>query len=127
MSRAKPGALVRLPVLLAVLLAGLLAGCGSGDSASGAGGESGTTTIDITISRGTVDPDGAEQTVGAGDPIRLHIVADVSGVLHVHSSPEQEISYSAGTTDKTIRLERPGVVDVEDHHLDKLVVQLTVR
>ena len=45
----------------------------------------------------------------------------------MHSSPEQEIEYGAGTTDKTLTIEQPGVVDVESHHLDQLIVQLEVR
>ena len=45
----------------------------------------------------------------------------------MHSSPEQEIEYDAGTTDKTLTIDQPGVVDVESHTLDKLIVQLEVR
>ena len=45
----------------------------------------------------------------------------------MHSSPEQEIEYSAGTTDKTLTLDQPGVVEVESHSLDKLILQLEVR
>ena len=45
----------------------------------------------------------------------------------MHSSPEQEIEYAAGTTDKTLTIDQPGVVDVESHHLEKLIVQLEVR
>ena len=63
----------------------------------------------------------------AGKPINLHIVADKPGELHVHSSPEQEIEYAAGTTDKTLTIDQPGVVEVESHDLDKLIVQLEVR
>ena len=63
----------------------------------------------------------------AGKPLKLHIVADKPGEMHVHSSPEQEIEYAEGTTDKTLTLDQPGVVEVESHHLDKLIVQLEVR
>ena len=65
--------------------------------------------------------------VKAGEPLKLHITADKPGEIHVHSSPEQEIEYDAGTTDKTITIDQPGVVDVESHSLDKLIVQLEVR
>ena len=44
----------------------------------------------------------------------------------MHSSPEQHIEFEAGTTDKTLTIDQPGVVDVEDHALDKLIVQLQV-
>ena len=85
------------------------------------------TTIDITFKGGTVDPNGVEKKVQAGKPITLHIVADKPGELHIHSSPEQEIEYDAGTSDKTLTIDQPGVVEVESHHLDKVIVQLEVR
>ena len=50
------------------------------------------------------------------------------GEIHVHSSPEQELEYDAGTT--TLRAEpidQPGIVDVESHALEKTIVQLEVR
>jgi hypothetical protein len=83
--------------------------------------------INITFKGDTVDPDGVEKEVKAGDPINLHIVADKPGELHVHSSPEQEIEYDAGTSDKTLTIDQPGVVEVESHHLDTVIVQLEVR
>lgn len=85
------------------------------------------TTIDITFKGDQVDPAGVEKRVQAGEPITLHIVADAPGELHVHTSPEQEIAYPVGTTDKTLTIDRPGVVEVESHNLDRLVVQLEVR
>ena len=45
-------------------------------------------------------PRGAKEQVKAGEPITLHIEADSAGELHVHSSPEQEIEYPAGTTEQ---------------------------
>lgn len=108
----------------------VMTGCGSDDSSGGVTTKkdsSGTSTLDITFKGDTVDPQGAKVDVKAGKPLKLHIVADKPGELHVHSSPEQEIEYPAGTTDKTITLDQPGVVDMESHTLDKLVAQLEVR
>ena len=85
------------------------------------------TTIDITFKGDTVDPNGVEKKITAGKPITLHIVADKPGELHVHSSPEQEIEYAAGTSDKKLTIDRPGVVEVESHNLDQLIVVLEVR
>lgn len=144
---------VRLPaVLLAASLA--LVGCGSDDSTGSADStpspspteaatpsESPTaaatptptkepekgTTIDITIKGGEATPDGKRIKAKAGEPVRLHIVSDTDGEIHVHSSPEHEIAYQAGTTNKTFTFDRPGVVEIEDHELDKLLVQLEVR
>jgi hypothetical protein len=115
----------------AVLLAlAVLAGCGSDDGSGDVTTKkdsSGTSTLDITFEGDTVDPQGAKVQVEAGKPLKLHIVADKPGELHVHSSPEQEIEYPSGTTEKTITLDQPGVVDMESHTLDKLVAQLEVR
>ena len=85
------------------------------------------TTIDITFQGDTVDPNGVEKKVKAGKPITLHIVADKPGELHVHSSPEQEIEYDAGTSNKKLTIDRPGIVEVESHTLEQLVVVLEVR
>ena len=85
------------------------------------------TTIDITFKGDTVDPNGVQKKVKAGKPITLHIVADKPGELHVHSSPEQEIEYDAGTSDKELTIDRPGIVEVESHTLEQLVVVLEVR
>ena len=85
------------------------------------------TTIDITFKGDTVDPNGVQKKVKAGKPITLHIVADQPGELHVHSSPEQEIEYDAGTSDKKLTIDRPGIVEVESHTLEQLVVVLEVR
>ena len=85
------------------------------------------TTIDITFKGDSVDPSGVEKKVTAGKPITLHIVADQPGELHIHSSPEQEIEYAAGTSDKKLTIDRPGIVEVESHDLEQLIVVLEVR
>ncbi|MCW2848687.1 MAG: hypothetical protein JWR90_2661 [Marmoricola sp.] len=120
---------VRLCCTLVVALL-LLAGCGGGASKDGTSTKkdsSGATTIDITFKDGKVTPQGAKVEVQAGKPIKLHIVADQPGELHVHSSPEHEFEYKAGTTDESFTIKQPGVVDMESHTLDKLVAQLEVR
>ena len=131
-------------VLVSLVMALTVAGCGSddsgesgdsGDSAgSGSGGttqvqkdSSGTPTIDVAFKGDTVEPQGKAAEIKAGEPLKLHITADQPGEIHVHSSPEQKIEYGAGTTDKTLTIEQPGVVDVESHHLDQVIVQLEVR
>ena len=119
---------VRLCSILAVALLAL-AGCGSDGSkdVKTTKDSSGTQTIDITFKGDTVDPEGAKVKVKAGDPVTLHVTADKPGEIHVHSSPEQEIEYSSGMTEKTLKLDQPGVVEVESHTLDKLILQLEVR
>ena len=141
-------------VIIAVLMALTLAGCGSGSGDSEGSGTSGsdetsgdgstaatatpdtkvegtkkssTPTLRITFKGDTVTPQGKSMELKAGQPLKLHITADQPGEIHVHSTPEQEIEYDAGTTDKTLKIKQPGVVDVESHDLDKLIVQLEVR
>ena len=94
------------------------------DSASESAGAG--TEIDVTFAGDDVTPNGERVEVPAGEPVVFHIDADVAGELHVHSSPEQEIAYPAGKSDQTLTIDQPGVVDVESHALDKVVVQLEV-
>jgi hypothetical protein len=37
------------------------------------------------------------------------------------------VEFPAGSSAATLTLDQPGVVEVEDHALDKLIVQLEVR
>ncbi len=84
------------------------------------------TVIEITLDGETVEPSGTRVEVELGRPVILRIDAAEAGELHVHSSPEQEISFPAGASEHTLTLDQPGIVDVEDHALDALIVQLQV-
>jgi hypothetical protein len=115
--------------LLAVLLA--VAGCSSGASGSSGSGSSGAgagagTRIHITIKDGTVTPNGERVKAAVGEPVTLHIEADAAGQIHVHSTPEREIDFPRGTSTKRLTIDKPGIVDVEDHALDQVIVQLEV-
>jgi uncharacterized lipoprotein YehR (DUF1307 family) len=116
-------------LLLAAVLLVVVAGCGTADKAANIGSDdsSDSVTIDITIKDQDVQPSGSKVEVKAGKPVHLRIQSDMDGQLHVHSSPEQEIDFSKGMTEKTLTIDQPGLVDVEIHSLDKLVVQLEVR
>jgi hypothetical protein len=122
----------RVVVVLAVLSSGLfsgalLAGCGGGGS-----GSSGTNlpvkVIDITFRGDTVTPNGERVPVAPGQRIELDVTADKPGQIHVHSDPEQELSYDKGsTTIQVTPIRTPGLVTVESHALDKVIVQLQVQ
>ena len=86
-----------------------------------------TPTLRVTFEGDTVTPQGKKLEVKAGKPLKLLITADTGGEIHVHSSPEQEIEYPGGRSEKTLTIEQPGVVDVESHDLHELIVQLEVR
>lgn len=85
------------------------------------------TRIEVRITAHDVRASARRVRVAAGSPVALVIHASAPGELHVHSSPEQHVSYPRGTSVATVRLRQPGVVDVESHELDQLVTQLEVR
>ena len=120
-----------------------LAGCASKDDGDGGSGDPTTPAtsdpsdptsepasdqvIKITIEGDNVDPNGKKIDVKANEPVILDITADAPGEIHVHSTPEQEIEYDAGESQHTLTFDRPGVVEVESHTLEKVIVQLQVR
>lgn len=106
-----------------------LAGCG-GDGSSGSGDGKGlsTKTITVTISGDSVTPNGDRVDVQVGQPVELVVKADAAGEIHVHSDPEQQLEYGAGTTTlKPFTIDKPGIVEVESHALEKTIVQLEVK
>jgi len=83
--------------------------------------------IGVTITKDSVSPAAARIEVKRNQPVVLEIDAVDAGELHVHSSPEQHIEFPAGKSRVQLKIDQPGVVDVEDHHLDKVIVQLEVK
>ena len=56
------------------------------------------------------------------------MTADKPGEIHVHSSPEQEFEYKAGTETITVDpIKAPGRVTVESHTLEKTLFILVAR
>ena len=64
--------------------------------------------------------------LAVGETVELVVRSDQPGELHVHSDPEQTLAYGAGTTRLPLTLDRPGVVEVERHEPEALVLQLEV-
>lgn len=85
------------------------------------------TVIEMTLSAGQVTPAGDRVEAAVGEPITFRIDADVAGELHVHSTPESEISFAAGTSEHEVTIDQPGIVEVELHEPSLVVVQLEVR
>jgi hypothetical protein len=83
--------------------------------------------IGVTITKDSVSPSAERIEVKRNQPVVLEIDAVAAGELHVHSSPEQHIEFPAGKSQVQLKIDQPGVVDVEDHHLDKVIVQLEVK
>ena len=106
-----------------------LAGCGGDDSSGSTGGNDlATKTINVTISGDSVKPNGDRVEVKVNQPIELVVKADAEGEIHVHSTPEHELEYGVGTTTlPAFKLDKPGIVVVESHALEKTIVQLEVK
>jgi hypothetical protein len=117
------------PVAVALVLAlGALTACGDDEPApSGKGSDKDPVTIQITFDGDSVTPSGDRVDVAVGQTIELVVKADSAGEIHVHSTPEQELEYSEGTTTLPLTIDKPGLVDVESHTLDKVIVQLEVK
>ncbi|MCF6376754.1 hypothetical protein L2K70_03980 [Nocardioides KLBMP 9356] len=124
---------MRLPLRAAplVLVLGLgLTACGGDDSpADSAGPTTDGDAVAITVTRKGDDftPNGERVELGVDQTLTLTIDADQAGELHVHSTPEQEIEYDAGTSEHELTIDRPGVVEVESHEPDVVLLQLEVR
>jgi hypothetical protein len=116
-----------LVVLALALCLPALAACGDEEAAPGTGGDgTSTKTINVTIEGDSVEPNGDRVKVGVDQPIELVVKADAAGEIHVHSTPEQELEYRAGTTTLKLTIDKPGIVEVESHALEKTIVQLEV-
>ena len=83
--------------------------------------------IEIEIEGDRVTPSGERVDAKVGEPITLHVKSDRAAELHVHSSPEQELAVKAGESTLTIKINTPGIVEVEEHHSETVVLQLEVR
>jgi hypothetical protein len=118
-----------LAVLALVLCSFGLVACGDEDTPATDGGpDLATKTINITIEGDTITPNGDRVEVKVGQPIELVVKADGPGEIHVHSDPEQEFEYAAGTsTFPMTAIDRPGIIEVESHSLEKTIVQLEVK
>ncbi|MBA3782101.1 MAG: hypothetical protein H0X12_09660 [Nocardioides sp.] len=114
--------------LLGLCLAAVtLTGCS--DDAKPADEPSGdvVSSVDITFSGDTVEPNGERIEIEKDVPLTLNVTADAPGEIHVHSNPEQEFEYDEGETELELTIDAPGVVEVESHTLEKTILQLEVR
>jgi hypothetical protein len=82
---------------------------------------------DLSFKGDSVSPSGERVDLGVGEKLTLRSDSDRPGELHVHSTPEQEISFPAGQSERPLVIDQPGVVDVEDHESGTVLLQLEVR
>lgn len=83
--------------------------------------------VKVKVSGGQVTPNGKRVDLKVNEPLVLRVTSDRAGELHAHSRPEQTLAYSKGTSTLRLKVENPGVVDVEDHETGIVVLQLEVR
>ena len=81
---------------------------------------------DLVFDGDQVSPNGERVKLGVGETLTLRIDSDRPGELHVHSTPEQEIEFPAGQSERKLTIEQPGVVEVEEHDSGKVLLQLQV-
>lgn len=110
--------------LAATMLLTMTTGCGDDAPASDE-----TVVVTITDEGGTVSPSGDRVTAQRGQAIDLVVTADRPGSIHVHSDPEQEFAYEAGTQTFPIEFDRAGIIEVESHEVDpaQIIVTLEIR
>ena len=124
---------MRLPLRaapLVLVLAMSLASCGGDDPpAESQGPTTDGDSVAITVTRegGEFTPNGERVELGVDQTLVLTIDSDEAGELHVHSTPEQDIEYDAGSSEHELVINRPGVVEVESHDPDVVLLQLEVR
>ena len=120
-------------VPMVLVLAASLSACGGSDDADPPSGSQGATRdgdrVAVTVTRedDAFTPNGERVELEVDQTLVLTIDADEAGEIHVHSTPEQEIEYAAGTSEHELVIDRPGVVEVESHEPDVVLLQLEVR
>ena len=83
--------------------------------------------IDVSIAGDTITPVGSRVQAKPNQEIVLNIESDRAGELHVHSTPEQTPAFERGKSTVVLQIDRPGLVEVEDHESGTVVVQLEIR
>jgi hypothetical protein len=83
--------------------------------------------IEVEIEGDRIEPNGMRVKAAAGEPVILAVKSDRAAELHVHSSPEQVLEVEPGESTVELVIERPGIVDIEEHDSGLVVLQLEVR
>lgn len=114
----------------ALFTLGSVTACASGDDEPSSGQEgtnsSDAVVVEVTIANDNVEPAGQKVEASINEPVRFEIDSDVAGELHVHSKPEQEITFEAGQSTHELTFDKPGRFPVESHDLHTVIVELEV-
>ncbi len=136
----------RALIALTATAALTLTGCGGDDTAGSSTGPDSTSssasgrtketsppastdevTIDVAIKGDDVAPVAQEADMEVGQTLIINVTSDRSGELHVHSSPEQQMNFPAGSSRLAITFDKPGQIDIEEHESDTLVARVLVQ
>ena len=102
--------------------------CGDDDDGGSKGSDAEPKVIKIRFADGKVTPNGERVEVEVGQPVEFVVAADEAGEIHIHSEPEHELAYGEGEEEfPAVEFDKPGVVVVESHDLEQVIVQLEVR
>jgi hypothetical protein len=82
--------------------------------------------VNISVTATSVTPTGGTVYLGVGKPVTFVISSTVAGQIHVHSTPEQHIVFPVGRSRVTLSFSVPGTIEVEDHALDRQIIQIQV-
>jgi hypothetical protein len=116
---------VTATAVAAVLMWALVACGGSSEPAQPAGAG---LVVDITIANGQVTPSNATFAAKVSEPITLRVTSDAADELHVHSVPDHKFAITAAANQTfQFKVDVPGNVDVELHHLDRTVATIQIR
>jgi hypothetical protein len=85
-------------------------------------------TIDITISKGQVQPSGRKIDLRRGQTVILNVTGDQDDEIHAHTGGDgYELEVTAGTpAHGQFTLTDPGSFEIESHHLEKIIAILNV-
>ena len=86
----------------------------------------GAVVVELSFRDGTASPLGERVQAEVGQRIVFLVEADQPGELHAHTTEELTLEYPAGESELAMVVEQPGVVEVESHDLDVVLVQLQV-
>lgn len=117
---------VAAAVAAAMISLTAVSACASADDEPTGTSTGNVEAITITIQGDEVDPNGKRFDIDRDQPVTLTIEADKAGELHVHSKPEQEIEYDAGESTHELSFDKPGIVAVESHALEKTILEFKV-
>lgn len=113
---------------LAAALVLVLAGCSTDSETEGEETtDAPPETVKISITDDGISPLGERIEIPRNVSVPIEITADREGSLHVHSTPEQELDFIDGVTAHDLTIDRPGIVEVELHDPDVVVLQLKVN